>query len=136
VKILGNELRYLRLSIGRRPDQGAVPAEIWEICPKLEDFDGSFHSPPATPPIGHPIHTITLSPFVFDPKLEEILAGWTNLRTIRIDNKWEFWEAPLRPSWSHLIEWTALRCLSLQDRSEESLTEYLARAGVKVDYNG
>jgi hypothetical protein len=127
VSIVGKELRSLHLPWNLRDVR--VPAEIWGLCPKLEDLDGSFELLPAAPPAGHPIHTLGVSTSIFNGRklLEEILSDWPSLRTLRISASWKYRSGPYKLSWNFLIEWVTLRSLSMQDRAGESWTEYFAR---------
>jgi hypothetical protein len=123
VKIVGKELLSLYLPSNSRGSD--VPAEIWRLCPKLEDLDGRFISPPSTPPVGHPIHTLGVSKLMFDGKqrLEELLSDWPSLLTIRVDTDWHYWKDGSTLPWSSVTEWLAFRGLSMRDMMGELMTE-------------
>jgi hypothetical protein len=134
VKAVGKELRTLFLPVEPGCNKKSVPEEIWSICPKLEVLHNlHWQLPDTPPPVGHPIHTLGVRCDHITPEsaLEKTVPDWPGLRTVRINENWNYWGVVNSRLTDPQTDWLTSRSLTLEDRMGEPYIKYLARIDPK-----
>jgi len=116
LRVVGSQL--LSLYLYHVPPGNETLEEVWELCPKMENFFTKFSL--VSPPLSHPIHTLYLHSVEQMEGLDP-LPEWPNLRTIGFRCKWSEVDVQRRDT---LVPSRELR---VEDHEGLTLGEYKVR---------